>query len=102
MSQTPPPAAGQASEVGGPLIPLLVAAVSLFPLLLGLRHLDDNSLTSWTWVLEGRDPLGLWALHLAAICAALILSRRALPDRWRLPAAVLAAFTAGVALAGEP
>ena len=30
------------------------------------------------------------------------LSRRPLPPRWRLPAAVLAAFAAGVALAGEP
>ena len=72
------------------------------PCSLALRHLDDNSLTSWAWVLEGRNLFGLWALHLAAICAALVLSRRALPDRWRLPAAVLAAFAAGVALAGEP
>jgi len=101
MSRTPSQA-GQAFEVRGPLLPLLVAAVALFPLLLGLRHLDDNSLTSWVWALEGRDSLGLWALHLAAICAALILSRRALLERWRLPAVVLAAFTAGVALAGEP
>jgi len=101
MSQTAPPA-GQTSKIYGPLIPLLVAAASLFPLLIVLRHLDDNSLTSWAWVLEGRNRFGLWALHLAAICAALVLSRCALPDRWRLPAAVLAAFTAGVALAGEP
>ena len=83
-------------------MPLVLAAAGLFPLLAALRHLDDNSLTSWAWVLEGRDLVGLWVLHLAVICAALLLSRRALPDRWRLPAAVLAAFAAGVALAGEP
>jgi len=101
MSQ-PSLLAGRASEVRGPLAPLLLAAAALFPLLAGLRHLDDNSLTSWAWVLEGRDLVGLWVLHLAVIGAALLLSRRALPDRWRLPAAVLAAFAAGIALAGEP
>ena len=31
-----------------------------------------------------------------------MLSRRPLPARWRLPSAVLAAFAAGVGLAGEP
>lgn len=102
MSQFPSPN-GRADEVRGPLIPLLAAAAaSLFPLLVVLRRLDDNSLTSWGWALEGRNLIGLWGLHLAAVCAAVILSRRALPDRWRLAATVLAAFTAGVALAGEP
>jgi 4-amino-4-deoxy-L-arabinose transferase-like glycosyltransferase len=94
--------AGNTSENRGPLVPLIVAAAALFPLLAALRHLDDNSLTSWSWVLEGRDLVGLWVLHLAVICAALILSRRALPGRWRLPAVVCAAFAAGIALAGEP
>jgi len=93
---------GRAAEDQGPLIPLLVAAAALFPLLAALRHLDDNSLASWAWVLEGRDLAGLWVLHLAVICAAVILTRRALPDRWCLPATVLAAFTVGIALAGEP
>ncbi|MHB8836038.1 MAG: ArnT family glycosyltransferase [Candidatus Methylomirabilia bacterium] len=94
---------GRAPEVHKPLIPPLVAAaVVLFPLLTALRHLDDNSLTSWAWVLEGRNLGGLWALHLAAVGAAWMFSRRALPERWRLAAAVLAAFAAGVALSGEP
>ena len=61
----------------GPLTLLLLAAAALFPLLAALRHLDDNSLTSWAWVLEGRDLVGLWVLHLAVVCAALLLSRRA-------------------------
>jgi len=89
-------------EDAGPLIPLALAAAGLFPLLAGLRHLDDNSLTSWAWVLDGRDLVGLWVLHLAVTGAALLLSRRALPGRWRLPAAIIAAFCAGIALAGEP
>ncbi len=97
------PQAGRASEVRGPQLTLLVAAAAvLFPLLAALRHYDDNSLVSWSWVLEGRNLIGLWVLHLAAIGAAAILSRRAPPDRWHLPAAVLAAFAAGIALAGEP
>jgi len=91
-----------AREDDGPLVPLILMAAGLFPLLAALRHLDDNSLTSWAWALEGRDLVGLWVLHLAVIGAAWALSRRALPDRWRLPAAVLAALAAGVALAGEP
>lgn len=86
----------------GPLPPLILAAAGLFPLLAALRHLDDNSLTSWAWVLAGRDLVGLWVLHLAVIIAALALSRRVLPGRWRLTAAVLGAFAAGVALTGEP
>lgn len=94
--------AGRAGDDPGSLVPPLVAAAALFPLLAALRHLDDNSLTSWAWVLEGRDLVGLWVLHLAVICAAAALSRRALPERWRLPAAVAAAFGAGIALAGEP
>ena len=83
-------------------MPLAVAAAGLFPLLAALRHLDDNSLTSWAWVLAGRDLVGLWVLHLAVVGAAVLLSRRGPPDGWRLPAAVLAAFSVGLALAGEP
>jgi hypothetical protein len=86
----------------GPLITLVLAASGLFPLLAALRHLDDNSLTSWSWALTGRDLVGLWVLHLAVIGAALALSRRALSGRWRLPATVAGAFAAGIALAGEP
>jgi 4-amino-4-deoxy-L-arabinose transferase-like glycosyltransferase len=86
----------------GPLVPLILAAAGLFPLLASLRHLDDNSLTSWAWVLAGRDLVGLWVLHLGAICAAVVLSRRTPPERWRLPAVVFGAFAVGVALAGEP
>ena len=93
---------GRSPEGHGPLILLVVAASALFPLLAALRQFDDNSLTSWAWVLEGRNRLGLWALHLAAVGTALVLSRRELPGRWRPAAAVLAAFTVGVALAGEP
>lgn len=84
------------------MVPLVVAAAGLFPLLAALRHLDDNSLTSWAWVLAGRDLVGLWVLHLAAVGAAWFLSRVALPRRWGLPAAVAAAFCVGVALAGQP
>jgi hypothetical protein len=83
-------------------MPLVLAAAGLFPLLAALRHLDDNSLTSWSWVLAGRDLVGLWVLHLVSIGAALVLSRRALPGRWCLPGAVVAAFIAGVAASGEP
>lgn len=102
MSQSPPQA-GRAAGVHGPLLPLLVAAAAvLFPLLVALRHLDDNSLTSWAWVFEGRNLFELWVLHLFAICAAALLSRSALADRWCLPAAILAVFSAGIALAGEP
>lgn len=98
----PLPQTDRAPEYHWLLIPLLVASGGLFPLLAALRNLDDNSLTSWAWVLGGRDLVQLWVLHLAAICTAAILSRRALPERWRLPAAILAAFATGVALAGEP
>jgi hypothetical protein len=98
----PVPQNGRPAEDSGPLLPLALAAAGLFPLLAALRHLDDNSLTSWAWVLEGRDLVGLWVLHLAVTGAALVLSRRALAERWRLPAVVLAAFLAGIALAGEP
>lgn len=96
------PAGVTARERGGGLAPWLLAAAGLFPLLAAVRHLDDNSLTSWAWVLEGRNLAVLWVLHLAVVCAAAVLSRQALPDRWRLTAAVLGAFTAGIALAGEP
>jgi len=96
------PGEARAGGERGPLIPLVLAAAGIFPLLASLRHLDDNSLTSWSWVLMGRDLVGLWVLHLAALCAALVLSRRALPVRWHLPAAVFGAFAAGVALTGEP
>ncbi|HWR98477.1 MAG TPA: glycosyltransferase family 39 protein [Candidatus Methanoperedens sp.] len=89
-------------EGSGPPLPLILAATCLFPLLAALRHLDDNSLTSWAWVLEGRDLVALWALHLSVVAAALALCRRSLPPRARLLAAVLAAFIAGVALSGEP
>ncbi len=101
MSQ-PTREAGRSSEEHGSPIALIVAAGALFPLLAALRHLDDNSLTSWAWALEGRDLVGLWVLHLAVICTAWLLSRRALPERWRLLAAALAVFTAGIALSGEP
>jgi len=94
--------AGRAPAGHGPLVPLILAAAGLFPLLAALRHLDDNSLTSWAWVLDGRDLVGLWVLHLAVTGAAVMLSRRALAERWYLPAAVLAAFSTGIALAGEP
>jgi hypothetical protein len=94
--------AGRAPEDSRLPIPALVAAAALFPVLVALRRFDDNSLTSWAWVLAGRDLAGLWVLHLAAVCAAALLSRRALPDRWGLPATVLAAFATGVALVGEP
>jgi hypothetical protein len=81
---------------------LVAAAALLFPLLAGLRHLDDNSLTSWAWVLEGRDAVGVWVLHLAVVAAAVGLARLRLPDRWQAPALVLAAFVAGLSAAGEP
>ena len=93
---------GQSTAERGSLIALLVAATALFPLLAALRRFDDNSLTSWAWVLEGRGLLGLWMLHLAVIAAALLLSRRSLPERLNIPVAVVAAFTAGIALVGEP
>lgn len=98
----PAPEAGGGRDERGSLIPLLLASAALFPLLAALRHLDDNSLTSWAWVLEGRDLVGLWVLHLAATAAAAALSRHGLPDRWRLTATVAAAFAAGVGLAGVP
>jgi len=101
MSEPLTPASG-AREGQGALIPLALAAAGLFPLLAALRHLDDNSLTSWAWALEGRDLVGLWVLHVGVVGAAWIVSRLTLPDRWRLPATVLAAFAAGLALAGEP
>ena len=53
-------------------------------------------------MLEGRDLVGLWLLHLAAVAIALALSRRAVTERWRPAMAALAAFAAGVALHGEP
>ena len=97
-----PPSVPTAPEQGGSPAPWLLAAAALFPLLAALRHLDDNSLTSWAWVLEGRDLVGLWVLHLVAIGVAWALSGRALPERWHLPAALFGAFAAGIALAGEP
>jgi hypothetical protein len=83
-----------------PLLPLLAAG--LFPLLAALRDLDDNALASWSWTLAGRDVVGLWVLHLLVVGAAVLLSRRGLPERWRLPAVVGASVAAGAALAGEP
>jgi hypothetical protein len=82
--------------------PLVVAFAGLFPLLAALRHLDDNSLISWAWTLEGRDLVGLWVAHLAVVAAAVLLSRLEPPIRWRLPAVLLAALAAGLALAAEP
>jgi 4-amino-4-deoxy-L-arabinose transferase-like glycosyltransferase len=93
-----PPAEGDS----GPAFPLVFAAVALFPLLAALRHLDDNSLASWAWTLEGRDLVAVWVLHLAVVAAAAALCRWTLPGQLRLPAAVLAAFVAGAALRGEP
>lgn len=86
----------------GLLVPLILAAAALFPLLAVLRHLDDNSLTSWAWTLAGRDLVGLWLLHLAVVVSAAFLSRGTVPPRLRLPAVVLAAFAAGISLVGEP
>lgn len=89
-------------EADGPPPALVLAAALLFPLLAALRHLDDNSLVSWSWVLEGRDLVALWLLHLAVVAAAAALCRRPPPQRLRLPAALLAAFVAGAALTGVP
>src|SRR5512137_324111 len=97
-----PRVAGAGEEDRGPALPLVLAAAGLFPLLAALRHLDDNSLTSWAWVLEGRNPVALCVLHLAVVAAAAVLCRRAPPERLRLPGAVLAAFAVGLALSGEP
>lgn len=95
---------GPAAEGGasGAMWALALAAGGLFPLLAALRHLDDNSLSSWAWVLEGRDLVALWVLHLAVVAAALLFSSRQVREGWRLPLAVLAAFAAGLALACEP
>jgi hypothetical protein len=94
---------GRDADAGpGSLLPLAAAAAGLFPLLVALRHLDDNSLTSWAWVLEGRDVVGLWVLHLCVVAAAWLLCRRQAGVRWRLPLVALAAFAAGAALAAEP
>ena len=95
------PRPGRSGE-SGPALPAILAAAALFPLLAALRHLDDNSLTSWAWALEGRDLVALWVLHLAVVAAAAALCRRAPPARLRLPAAALAAFLVGTALRGEP
>jgi 4-amino-4-deoxy-L-arabinose transferase-like glycosyltransferase len=95
------PRPGRSGE-SGPALPAILAAAALFPLLAALRHLDDNSLTSWAWALEGRDLVALWVLHLAVVAAAAALCRRVPPPRLRLPAAALAAFLAGTALRGEP
>jgi hypothetical protein len=81
---------------------LILAFAGLFPLLAALRHLDDNSLTSWAWALEGRDLVGIWVLHLAVIAVAAALCRTVLPARWQLSAVVAAAFAAGLSLAAEP
>lgn len=93
--------AGRAPERES-LLPLALAAAALFPLLAALRSLDDNSLTSWSWALAGRDLAGLWALHLAAVAAAWLLSGLTVPRRLTVPALAAAAFLAGIGLSGTP
>lgn len=54
----PPPLAGSELTAGH----LLIAGLSLLlpPALYQVRHLDNNSLTSWQWVFAEVDPWGLW------------------------------------------
>jgi len=87
-----------------PLAPLVLLAAGLFPLLAALRHLDDNSLASWAWVLEGRDAVGIWILQLGVVAAAALAAAHRVPRRAWIPALAAAGFLAGLApaLAGEP
>ncbi|HEY5998335.1 MAG TPA: glycosyltransferase family 39 protein [bacterium] len=98
----PGPETQRDADGGGPPLPSVLAAAVLFPLLVALRSFDDNSLTSWGWVLGGRSLAGLWALHLAVVAAAWLLCRWQVRERWRVPLVALAAFGLGVALAAEP
>jgi hypothetical protein len=66
-----------------------------------LRGLDDNRLTSWSWVFGARSPAGLFALAAAAAVAAHAVSR-AVPARRAEAVLFLCAFGAGAAFWGEP
>ncbi|HEY6004626.1 MAG TPA: glycosyltransferase family 39 protein [Anaeromyxobacter sp.] len=66
-----------------------------------LRGLDDNRLTSWSWVFGARDPAVLFALVMAAAAAAHAVAA-ALPARRAEAVLFLCAFGAGAAFWSEP
>jgi 4-amino-4-deoxy-L-arabinose transferase-like glycosyltransferase len=66
-----------------------------------LRGLDDNRLTSWSWVFGARSPALLFALVAAAAVAAHAVAR-AFPARRAEAVLFLCAYGAGAAFWSEP
>ncbi len=60
---------------------LALASLALFPLLLLLRGLDDNTLVSWRWAVAGDDMGGVFFLHVGGVAAAYLLSRLSPPRK---------------------
>lgn len=81
------------------LVSLLALAAVAAPYL--LRGLDDNRLTSWSWVFGARSPVALFAL---AAATALLAHAAALlaPARHREALLFLCAYAAGAAFWTEP
>lgn len=76
---------------------LLVAILALaaFPVLLGLRRFDNNTLTSWQWAVTAVDPARVFLLQAAGIAAAFYVSRVTIHERLTsLLLFILAALTA--------
>lgn len=69
---------GRSTAVNSYLL-LGMVALSLCPLLLLFRGLDDNTLVSWRWAAAGRDTGALFLLHASAVGAAYLLSRLSPP-----------------------
>jgi hypothetical protein len=81
------------------LVSLLALAAVAGPYL--LRGLDDNRLTSWSWVFGAGSPAGLFALAGAAALLAHAAARLA-PARHRQGVLFLCAYAAGAAFWTEP
>ncbi len=56
-------------------------ALLIFPLPYMLRHLDDNTLTSWRWVFADGRMLKIFGIIALGIIAAFFMARTTFPDR---------------------
>jgi hypothetical protein len=58
-----------------------ILALAVFPLLLALRRVDNNTLTSWQWAAAAADPAKVFLIHTAGVAAAFFLSRFSVNER---------------------
>jgi Dolichyl-phosphate-mannose-protein mannosyltransferase len=98
-AHVPEPSATAAALPERLLVSVLAVGAVAAPYL--LRQLDDNRLTSWSWVFASRNPATLLALAAAAAVAGHAVAR-VLPARRPEAVLFLCAYAAGASCWGEP